>query len=171
MTPVEQAVRRITELEAECSAVGQDRSVLSDMVARLTDEKQQDANIIMYWKDQYMRRQNDYSTLYGQCEDIKESYRDCASTLHAANRHIAHLANERDEHRNVGQVMFERQQRWQEMAEELWEELSEWHADTCPHHTAYALKEPGECTCHRILAAKWNDLLEGDNFTDDEVDA
>ena len=44
------------------------------------------------------------------------------------------------------------------MAELLWEELREWHYDECPTQ-----REPG-CICHRILAAKWDEIANAGDW-------
>lgn len=67
----------------------------------------------------------------------------------------------------LAQLNYLEQQRWQEMAEDLWEELQEWHAPRCP---AIDL-DAGACTCHRILAAKWDELTHAADYADDGEEA
>lgn len=174
---------------------------LSANVTRLDEEKEQDRHTIEYWKGQFERREDDYARLYAQAEDIKEQYRDCASELAAARRHLAHLQEACDAWMNgvadvveplgfdrhaasgpadllpglvdlvatwrlTGQVIYLEQQRWQEMAEDLWEELQEWHAENCGQaDDGTPIGAP--CTCHRILAAKWDEITHADDWADD----
>ena len=117
-----------------------------------------DLHTIDYLRGQLERRDDDYARLYAQAEDIKEQYRDCASELAASRRHLAASEAERElektSWRMTAQTIYLEQQRWQEMAELLWEELREWHYDECPTQ-----REPG-CICHRILAAKWDEIRD-----------
>lgn len=65
--------------------------------------------------------------------------------------------------RHLGQLMFFAQQRWQSMAEDLWEELQEWHDEIdCP-----TFNGDGACTCHRILAEHWAQLTNAADYADD----
>lgn len=63
----------------------------------------------------------------------------------------------------------EAQQRWQGMAEDLWEELQEWHhEDNRMIRTSRCPRTVGaDCTCHRILAAKWDELTHADEYADE----
>lgn len=68
------------------------------------------------------------------------------------------------------------QQWWQEMAEDLWEELQEWHDPKCPTQPMSpmpfradgTLDTDPQCTCHRILAAKWDEITHAADYADDE---
>jgi hypothetical protein len=81
-----------------------------------------------------------------------EQDRNLASDLRNRDEDIARQQELLEAERHAGQLMFLEQQRWQEMAEDLWEELQEWHYDECETQ-----RQPG-CICHRILATKWDEL-------------
>lgn len=78
--------------------------------------------------------------------------------------------------RLTSQVIYLEQQRWQEMAEDLWEELQEWHAEGCPTQPMAPLRfradgtvDPTtECTCHRILATRWDEITHAADYAEDD---
>lgn len=73
-------------------------------------------------------------------------------------------------HARLGQLAHQQAERWQGMAEDLWEELQEWHTENCgqaDHGTPIG----APCTCHGILAAKWDEITHADDWTDDEADS
>jgi hypothetical protein len=65
---------------------------------------------------------------------------------------------------SVARLIYDELQRWEEMAEDLWEELQLWHADDCPTGSS---TRPADCTCHRILAAKWDLLTHAADYADE----
>ena len=69
--------------------------------------------------------------------------------------------------KHAAQLMYLEQQRWQELAEDLWEELQEWHDEGCMSRWVTTAKL-GDCTCHRILAAKWDEITNAANWADEE---
>ncbi len=165
---------------------------LSTNVTRLDEEVVQNRRTIEYWMGCFERREDDYRRLYAQAEDIKEQYRDCASALAAERRHhaaararvedlechaleIVEYSRERDAEvrvqqdawRMTSQVIYLEQQRWQEMAEDLWEELQEWHAENCGQ-ASDGTPDGSPCSCHRILAAKWDELTHAADYADEE---
>lgn len=161
----------VANSSAEHQRMSELLQALSTNVTRLDEEKEQDRHTIEYWKGQFERREDDYARLYAQAEDIKEQYRDCASELAASRRHLAAAEKDLEDLRLAShltnQVLYLEQQRWQEMAEDLWEELQEWHAENCGQaDDGTPIGAP--CTCHRILAAKWDEITHADDWADDE---
>lgn len=64
-----------------------------------------------------------------------------------------------DRWEHLARVINKQAEAWQGMAEDLWEELQEWHTQKC---AKYGMGIVGaECVCHRILAAKWDELAGG----------
>ncbi len=69
-------------------------------------------------------------------------------------------------HAKLGQLAHKQAERWQEMAEDLWEELQEWHAENCGQaDDGTPIGAP--CTCHRILAAKWDEITNAADWAAD----
>ena len=75
------------------------------------------------------------------------------------------LADETERAVHLARLAHKQAERWQEMAELLWEELQEWHADDC------AQGDGAPCTCHRILATKWDEITNAADWADDEEEA
>lgn len=73
--------------------------------------------------------------------------------------------------RHLGRLMFLAQQRWQAMAEDLWEYIQEWHIESCSMHWINGAGMHPECSCHRIMAAKWDEITNAADYADDGVDA
>jgi hypothetical protein len=66
---------------------------------------------------------------------------------------------------HLARLAYATSERWQDMAETLWEELQEWHHDDCATHAV------GDgCTCHRILAAMWDELTNAADWADEPDD-
>jgi hypothetical protein len=95
-----------------------------------------------------------------------EQDRNLASDLRDRDEDIARQQELLEAERHAGQLMFLEQQRWQEMAEDLWEELQEWHHED--GRLVRAGCRGGNCNCHRILAAKWDELTHAAEYADDE---
>lgn len=72
--------------------------------------------------------------------------------------------------RMTSQVIYLEQQRWQEMAEDLWEELQEWHAENCGQADD-GTPDGRPCACHNLLAAKWDELTHAADYADDGGEA
>jgi hypothetical protein len=66
---------------------------------------------------------------------------------------------------SVARLIYDELQRWEEMAEDLWEELQEWHHDDCP-----AVTLPVECDCHYLLAVKWDLLTHATEYADETAE-
>lgn len=182
----------VANSSAEHQRMSELLQALSTNVTRLDEEKEQDRRTIDYWKGQFERREDDYARLYAQCEDIKEQYRDCArdrdrflarlrtmfgitsgtdaeeaflvvERYDAANlRTIDSLRDHVAMHAKLGRLAHGQAEQWQAMAELLWEELQEWHYDECPDQ-----RQAG-CICHRILAAKWDEITNANDWADDD---
>jgi hypothetical protein len=52
------------------------------------------------------------------------------------------------------------------MAEDLWEYIQEWHIDSCSMHWINGAGMHPECSCHRVMEAKWNELVNADDWAD-----
>lgn len=158
---------------------------LSTNVTRLDEENVQQRHTIDYLRGQLARRDDDYARLYSQAEDIKEQYRDCASALEAERRHHAaasarvhdlecnvleYTEYAREQDRVLARLNYLEQQRWQEMAEDLWEELQEWHAENCGQADD-GTPDGRPCACHNLLAAKWDELTHAADYADDGDEA
>lgn len=70
-----------------------------------------------------------------------------------------------EQERKIGRLVHQQAERWQEMAEDLWEELQEWHDQAdCPTF------DGGDyCTCHRILADAWDQITHAAEYADEDV--
>ena len=66
---------------------------------------------------------------------------------------------------HVAQLVYLEQQRWQEMAEDLWEELQEWHSENCGQ-ASDGTPNGSPCACHNLLAARWDELTHSDDWAD-----
>ncbi len=53
----------------------------------------------------------------------------------------------------------------QEMAEDLWEELQEWHSENCGQ-ASDGTPNGSPCVCHNLLAARWDELTHSDDWAD-----
>lgn len=73
---------------------------------------------------------------------------------------------------HLARIMKAQSDRWQEMAEDLWDELMAWHTDDCPFPDTEIGTPDDRCTCHRILAAKWDEITNAADYAPsaDEVD-
>jgi hypothetical protein len=68
---------------------------------------------------------------------------------------------------SVARLVYDELQRWEEMAEDLWEELQLWHADTCAKHRMDPRIIGKDCTCHHLLAVKWDLLTHATEYADE----
>lgn len=172
---------------------------LSTNVIRLDEQRTQDDDTIEYWKGQFTYaservaaleerlRGSDAAasrrlshlvdqtlgrlrTMFGLPHDLDiEGVFLAVERYDASNlRTIDSLRDHVAMHAKLGQLAHKQAERWQEMAEDLWEELQEWHAENCGQAddgTFMGLP----CACHRILAAKWDEITSADDWSDDEA--
>lgn len=71
----------------------------------------------------------------------------------------------------IARLVKAQSDRWQEMAEDLWDELMAWHTDDCQFPETPIGTPDDRCTCHRILAAKWAEITNAADWADDEPEA
>ena len=75
------------------------------------------------------------------------------ATIDRLTAEAEHLGERLAEADHMAKLMYLQSERWHEMAEDLHEELAEWHYDGC-------LQTP-DCNCHTLLEARWTELVEG----------
>ena len=83
------------------------------------------------------------------------------ATIDRLTAEAAHLGERLAEADHMAKLMFLQSERWHEMAEDLHEELIEWHYDECPREGYDSAVAPGECDCHTIIEKLWTELVEG----------
>lgn len=155
---------RYNEMADEIDRLRDESATLLVMVTRLTEEKEQDAATIAVL-DSALRHLNAWcpSAAPRQAE-INRLLTRAPLPMRSLLQLRARLRSDED-HRDA-HLMYLEQQRWQGMAEDLWEELQEWHAPDCPTE----LYGRDECACHRLLAARWDELTHADDWADDGFD-
>ena len=116
---------------------------MSANVLRLTEEKEQDAATIEYWKGRDEHNADRIAALQSLLADVTE------------RMNIAV---------NLGRLVKVQADEWQEMAEDLWEELQEWHGPHCPRQSDGGGAPLRDCVCHRILAAKWDQIANAGDW-------
>lgn len=129
---------------------------LSTNVLRLTEGRQMDADTIDYLRGQVERLDDLVAAMYERSQTKDALVADVTRRMNLAV--------------NLGRMVKEQSDRWQEMAEDLWEELQEWHQVDCPCWSDKNDTIKPSCICHRILEAKWNECTNASDWVEDEWD-
>lgn len=143
------------------------RDALSASVIRLTDEKKQDADTIEYLRGQVENADDRIAALWDRAQTAEVATDHWAGEVRRRDGLIADLTTRLNLAVNLGRLVKVQADEWQEIAELLWEELQEWHAPKCPSIDLDA----GTCTCHRILAAKWDEITNAGDWAHGPEDA